>query len=441
MPPQAQSRDDDWDAPARSSSGDKLFEWGDEDEARSPESNSGLKQPVGATPGSGKLQPEGGPAARFFTRFSGLPIHEIAEHPSAYLNPFSHEYWQKADEERAAQAATPPPTGTQLIPGRQTYEDIKGGNYAGAAGDITSGAMAIAPLLGGGRIGEAPPVRPINVRGPGEIAPLMVRPRAFTARPAEPLPSRPGLMLRGETAPSSALEPDQVIPPIRIARPWNVKLPGELPPLMVRPRAYSPVNADPIPTRPGLMLRGNVAGQNELLNPVGEMRPAGSGEGIPRTLSGESALRQILTGQGNAELLKIAKSRGINVAKEAQLKAGVADNLLVNKIIDDYSPEELKDVRDRYLEGTRFRHGFGDIGAEAQRTLSLQEHFPDLKIPVTRVRRLQSAVTKTRPIMQRTETPGPGGIPYDSEDLTPALQESLRRARAKTPRPIRVPER
>src|SRR5208337_417633 len=46
-----------------------------------------------------------------------------------------------------------------------------------------------------------------------------------------------------------------------------------------------------------------------------EIEPSGAipGAGIPRTLAGDSALRRILTGQDNANLLKIARSRGINV--------------------------------------------------------------------------------------------------------------------------------
>jgi hypothetical protein len=44
-----------------------------------------------------------------------------------------------------------------------------------------------------------------------------------------------------------------------------------------------------------------------------------SSESIPRTPQGESVLRQVLTGQDNKNLLKIARSRGINVTVEAQL--------------------------------------------------------------------------------------------------------------------------
>jgi hypothetical protein len=119
-----------------------------------------------------------------------------------------------------------------------------------------------------------------------------------------------------------------------------------------------------------------------------------SSETIPRTLQGESVLRQVLTGQDNKNLLKIAKSRGINVAKESQLKPGVADNLLINKIIDDYSPEELDEVRSQGLEVSRFRHNFGNIGPEAQQTLAIQTHFPDVKIPQAVTTRTQAAITR-----------------------------------------------
>jgi hypothetical protein len=125
-------------------------------------------QPIGQ---DGALQPsqpdQGGPTARFLTRATGLPIHDIAEHPSAYLNPFSHEYWDKAKEE-SAQAGPPtvPKNPAELIPGHQTYEDIKSGNYAGAAGDIAGTAAAVAPLLFGGREmgpGEMPGAGPKSV--------------------------------------------------------------------------------------------------------------------------------------------------------------------------------------------------------------------------------------------------------------------------------------
>lgn len=139
------------------------------------------------------------------------------------------------------------------------------------------------------------------------------------------------------------------------------------------------------------------------------------------TLTGESALRKILTGQDNANLMKIAKSRGINVTQETQLKPGVADNKLINKIIESHSEEELQKVRDMYLENSRFKHSFGDIGPEAWKALSMQSYFPDVKIPATVLKRMESAIKTARPV---AEAPA-----ASTDDLMPQLQKSLEMAK------------
>jgi len=119
-----------------------------------------------------------------------------------------------------------------------------------------------------------------------------------------------------------------------------------------------------------------------------------TGAGIPRTLSGDSALRQVLTGQDTPNLMKIAKSRGINVTQESQLKPSLAGPRLISKIIDDFSPEELDNLGASYLENTRMgRHNFGDIGAEANKTLSMQTYFPDVNVPLATTLRTQKAIT------------------------------------------------
>lgn len=156
-----------------------------------------------------------------------------------------------------------------------------------------------------------------------------------------------------------------------------------------------------------------------------EAASAGTGEGLPRTLQGDSALRKILTGQDNANLMKIAKSRGINVARESQLKPGAADNLLINKIIDDFQPDELNEIRDRYIESTRFRHDFGDIGPDAWKTISLQTYFPDLKLPKTAIAKTHASILKAAG--NRIEKAAPAA----DEDLTDILQKSLAAAKAR----------
>ena len=146
----------------------------------------------------------------------------------------------------------------------------------------------------------------------------------------------------------------------------------------------------------------------------------------PHTLSGEGALRQVLTGQDNQALLKIAKSRGVNVTKEAQLKPGVADNQIIGKIIDSFSPDELDEVGAKYLENTRMgRSHLGDIGPEAWKTKSLQTYFPDLKLSKARLARTEKAVAGAR---KAPPMAAPGEKPEEG-DLTKLLQESLKRAK------------
>lgn len=199
-----------------------------------------------------------------------------------------------------------------------------------------------------------------------------------------------------------------------------------------------------IPARPA-SLTATIAPAPEAATPQ-PMSVTPNGNTIPRTLSGDSALRQVLTGQDNANLLKIAKSRGLNVTRESQLKPGTADNLLVNKIVNDFSPDELSEISAQYLENNRFRHAFGDIGPEAWKTMSLQTYFPEMKIPLAQLLRSRKAITtagaqKFAPVTDLAETlksnakasaaaQPPAAAPEASDDLTQILQESLKRARA-----------
>lgn len=149
-------------------------------------------------------------------------------------------------------------------------------------------------------------------------------------------------------------------------------------------------------------------------------------------LSGESALRDTLASVDSADLMKIAKSRGINVTQEAQLKPSIAGKRLIGKIADDFSPEELEEFRNNYLENERMAvgrpgehplpHQFGDIGAEAQRTMKLQTYFPDVKIPGARMIRSQKAIGLAEPA-----TAGPRGLkaPSETPDLAELGQKSL----------------
>lgn len=106
---------------------------------------------IDSAPDSG-TQPKG-VVRRFAERALHLP-DDIGEHPGAYLNPFSKEYWDKGKQEREQEKANPPEV-TAIPPFlTQAHEDIKSGNYAGAAGDVVgpayAAASAVGPLLGKG---------------------------------------------------------------------------------------------------------------------------------------------------------------------------------------------------------------------------------------------------------------------------------------------------
>ena len=114
-------------------------------------------------------------------------------------------------------------------------------------------------------------------------------------------------------------------------------------------------------------------------------------------LSGEGALADVLSSVDNRSLLKIAKSRGIDVSREAQLKPGVANAPIVKKIVDDMSPDEVQNIRDTYLEVSRVNsQPWRGLSPEAWHTLVLEQYFGDVKIPNTQLMRLQKELDQIR---------------------------------------------
>lgn len=176
----------------------------------------------------------------------------------------------------------------------------------------------------------------------------------------------------------------------------------------------------------------SAAAQPEAAAPAAAATPEMStphGGGIPRTLSGESALRQVLTGQDNANLIKIAKSRGINIAQESQLKPGVADSRLINKIIEDFSDDELDGMRSQYLENNRMgKHNFGDIGPEAWKTMGMQSYFPDVKIADAALRRTQSSIAAAEKAKS-----APAGAPSPLQQKVSNLEDFIRKPATEAP--------
>ena len=114
---------------------------------------------------------------------------------------------------------------------------------------------------------------PWGTRGAGPLAlrGKMIPPEAPGVFPGAPLPETPAPELlqanalaeggRAPTEPAAAALGR--IPPPQLpdsAPPSIVRRPGEVPPMMIRPRAFSPRNVEPIPPRPGLMLPPGKAG-------------------------------------------------------------------------------------------------------------------------------------------------------------------------------------
>jgi hypothetical protein len=220
----------------------------------------------------------------------------------------------------------------------------------------------------GGQLHEPEPGAPKPAQAPAQAAPEGPSLTSRVMDAAQPRIQRAATRFLMKRIPGAHLAMDAM----DFAR--DVSKTPEAPPAPPTPQA---------PTGPPEMWGKQIAAQEAPAPPaaMAEAAPRNpAAQSIPRTLSGESALRQVLTGQDNANLMKIAKARGINVAKESQLKPGVADNLLIKKVIDDFSPDELQEFSDKYLENSRFSHKFGDIGPEAWKTLSLQTYFPELKL-------------------------------------------------------------
>jgi len=80
----------------------------------------------------------------------------------------------------------------------------------------------------------APTMPPSNVRGPGEIAPEAIRPRAYSARTAEPIPPRQGLMLPAPKPIQTPIEAAPIKPAPRAAWP-----PERTPSLKLQPEPGS----------------------------------------------------------------------------------------------------------------------------------------------------------------------------------------------------------
>jgi hypothetical protein len=131
---------------------------------------------------------------------------------------------------------------------------------------------------------------------------------------------------------------------------------------------------------------------------------------VPRTPAGESVLNQVLTSLDNQWLMKIARSRGINISQEVQLKPGVANTRLIGKIMADFTPDELENARNTGIEVSRFKRApqdFADedLAREAWHVKVLQTYFPDVKIPAAALKRVAATVEAPKPAKAAVKAP------------------------------------
>jgi microcystin-dependent protein len=161
-----------------------------------------------------------------------------------------------------AVTAAKPALRTAMKTAMKTASDVVDPNLTGIISPRLASAQRLAGRVArsmsdeneGARLTLAERVKgepPSNVRTPGQVAPEMVRPRAYYGgKPVEPIPPREGLML-----PAPKEQGLTLAERVKGEPPSNVRTPGQVAPEMVRPRAYyggKPV--EPIPPREGLML-------------------------------------------------------------------------------------------------------------------------------------------------------------------------------------------
>lgn len=284
-----------------------------------------------------------------------------------------------------------------MIPGVKAAKDaayILGGDTPKAP---TPAPAEVPPTWGAGRYGT--PVDQWGQRIP-----------ETPVYPGAPQPEHPGEF-------PGALQPET---PSQELLQGNALLRG--PRTVVDPAA----GLETIPVRPGQA--GSMA--ESVSEPPAAAAPAtpplGSTNGVPRTLSGESALRQVIPGN-KADLMKIAKSRGISTSQAAQLVPAAASKMLIDKIVDDFSPEELENVRSQYIEETRMGHSVpqisetlekaglskteaADRAQEAWNVMKKQTYFPDLQIPMKELIRSQQTMQMARGAIKTNPMPETGAL-------------------------------
>lgn len=315
-------------------------------------------------------------------------------------------------------------------------QQLSQGDYAGGAGRTIG---VVLPMLAGSPEARAAGSAALDTAASAGAKAVRTGARAANAALGE-APGAMGAALGGWVGHETGI-PEGTLSGVIIGRELGRAVGKEFPPMRIPGEGFGlPNRVTGGPAEAPAYSPETPGAAGSMVESMESPSEAPAGSGMPRTLSGDSALRQILTGQDSANLMKIARSRGINVSQESQLRPSIAGPRLVNKIIDDFSPDELDDIRDQYIENTRMgHHDFGQIGPEAWKTMSLQSYFPDVKITQAALNRTAQAIkTAPRTIVLDPQTGQPEfsdvvaakqqaarATPADSEDLTDILRASL----------------
>lgn len=146
----------------------------------------------------GPPAPQHGAFVRFMSRAAGVP-EDVFDNPNKWLNPFSAAYNSPQHQQEQQQAFNPSIQQMQpTMPGAQTVQDIKGGNYAGAAGDVLPGLLAALQTRAGLRIPQ-PEVLPPSIAARPRIIPSRTLPPA----PSEAIPMGPSSLDIPTTGPTT----------------------------------------------------------------------------------------------------------------------------------------------------------------------------------------------------------------------------------------------
>lgn len=337
-----------------------------------------------------------------------------------------------------------PISSNPMVPGAGVYRDIRDKNYAGAAGRVLGPAAELAVMIGGGRgAGEEmpavessapqPSVLGTRVKAVGKVAAqdaasrvpvagrLVRRPsigdywKAVTAKPAT---------MTGEVAPPST---DQV--------------PGR--PYVPRPRAASPyAPAEPIPSRPGLMLPGEVAppAQAPAQPPVSPVTRKQVGAAVDKSFGVEPLkpnvrLRDQVPAKASPKAEPVSENKVESsvihshdydpAAKELHIVTKSNPNTAY--VYGDVSPDQAQAFESATSKGkawAEFKKGGSPLVAKIVNGNRVPVR------PVIAAKDLNPEGAGPKVQVKATARPGRAQVPTE-DDLVPLLKKSVKQARSK----------